>query len=102
MSKRLLGTAIFAVLLGAFFFALTLAVSGQTGSAGHASAAMSSSLGNKAQLQPNGIWEDVAPFPTVSVSPTPGTYPLRLKRAAAAAYPPNGKIYLMGGRHGTD
>src|SRR5262249_43191365 len=30
-------------------------------------------------------WVDVAPFPTVSVSPTPGTYPLKLKRAGAAA-----------------
>src|SRR6266511_4326935 len=46
-----------------------------------------------------GSWTDIAPFPTVTVSPTPGSYPLRLKRAGAAAYPPNGKIYLLGGRH---
>ena len=47
-------------------------------------------------------WVDIAPFPTVTVSPTPGTTSLRLKRAGAAAYPPNGKVYVLGGRHGTD
>src|SRR4051812_39416968 len=55
-----------------------------------------------APQQPQAVWTDIAPFPTVSVSPTPGTYPLRLKRAAAAAYPPNGNIYVLGGRHGVD
>ena len=52
--------------------------------------------------QPQAVWTDIAPFPTVSVSPTPGTYPLRLKRAAAAAYFPNNKVYVLGGRHGID
>ena len=49
-----------------------------------------------------GSWVDIAAYPTVTISPTPGSYPLRLKRAAAAAYPPNGKIYQFGGRHGVD
>jgi N-acetylneuraminic acid mutarotase len=52
--------------------------------------------------QPSGVWADIAAIPTVSITPTPGTYPLRLKRAAAAAYPPNGNIYVLGGRHGID
>src|SRR5687767_3335255 len=51
---------------------------------------------------PNGAWQDIAPFPSVSIPPTPGSIPLRLKRANAAAYPPNGKLYVLGGRAGTD
>jgi hypothetical protein len=47
-------------------------------------------------------WVDIAPFPTVTISPTPGNTPLKLKRAGAAAYPPNGKLYVLGGRHGID
>jgi len=47
----------------------------------------------------NGVWSDIATFPAATVSATPGTVPLRIKRAAAVAYPPNGKIYLLGGRH---
>src|SRR5690349_20142292 len=50
----------------------------------------------------NGVWQDIATLPNMVVSPTPGTNPLKLKRAAAAAYPPNGNIYLFGGRHGLD
>jgi N-acetylneuraminic acid mutarotase len=49
-----------------------------------------------------GTWQDIAPFPNVSIPPTPGTNPLRLKRANAAAYHPNGKLYVLGGRAGTD
>ena len=41
-------------------------------------------------------------FPAVVISPTPGSNPLRIKRAAAAAYFPNSNVYLLGGRHGTD
>ena len=52
--------------------------------------------------QAQGVWADIATFPAVALSPTPGTNPLRIKRAAAAAYPPNGKVYLLGGRHGVD
>src|SRR4051794_11077769 len=56
----------------------------------------------KAPNAPNGVWADIAPFPAVVVSPTPGSQPLKIKRAAAAAYFPNGNIYLLGGRHGMD
>src|SRR5690242_17916315 len=47
-------------------------------------------------------WVDIAPFPTVTQDFTPVASSLKLKRAGAAAYPPNGKLYVMGGRHGTD
>jgi hypothetical protein len=47
-------------------------------------------------------WQDIAPFPTVTIDFTPGPTSLKLKRASAAAYPPNGKVYLFGGRHGAD
>src|SRR5690348_1362787 len=53
-------------------------------------------------LTVNGSWSAIATFPAVTLSPTPGTQPLKIKRDAAVAYPPNGKIYVLGGRHGTD
>ena len=49
-----------------------------------------------------GAWAAIATFPAVVVSPTPIASPLQIKRAAAVAYPPNGNIYLLGGRHGVD
>src|SRR5262245_13130380 len=56
----------------------------------------------KGPKAPNGVWVDIATFPAVVVSPTPGTNPLKIKRGAAVAYPANGNIYLLGGRHGVD
>src|SRR5438045_1593129 len=50
----------------------------------------------------NGSWSAIATFPAVNLSPTPGTNPLKIKRAAAVAYPPNGNVYVLGGRHGVD
>src|SRR5215218_9987068 len=51
-------------------------------------------------------WADIQSFPTyqVDVSPTPppGSGVLKAKRVGAAAYPPNGKLYVLGGRHGAD
>src|SRR5690349_14331634 len=61
--------------------------------------------GNSTKLGPNtldGVWTDIATFPAATVSATPGTSPLKIKRAAAVAYPADGKIYLLGGRHGLD
>jgi hypothetical protein len=55
-----------------------------------------------AVARPVGSWSDIAPFPSVSIPPTPGAVPLRLKRANATAYFPNGKLYVLGGRAGTD
>src|SRR5205085_12447180 len=48
-------------------------------------------------------WVDIAAFPAVTYSPTPGAAsPAKLKRAGAAAYPANSKVYLLGGRNGVD
>src|SRR5690348_6717255 len=52
--------------------------------------------------QANGVWQDIATFPAAVVSPTPGSSPLKIKRAAAAGYFPNGKVYMFGGRQGLD
>jgi len=51
---------------------------------------------------PQAVWNDIATFPAVTVSPTPGLSPLRIARAAGVGYFPNGKVYLLGGRHGVD
>src|SRR5436305_1354338 len=103
MSKRLLGSVLFASL---FTLLLIVAAAVFAGSSTQvaAQAALQSPPSNASapNLAPNAVWADVAPFPTVTISPTPGSYPLKLKRAGAAAYPPNGKIYVMGGRHGVD
>ncbi|MDQ3928736.1 MAG: hypothetical protein M3328_06260, partial [Chloroflexota bacterium] len=53
-----------------------------------------------------GAWEIVAQLPNTRVHlPEPQAslvQPARLKRAGAVMYPPNGKIYLLGGRMGID
>ncbi len=60
--------------------------------------------GVKADI-PLGSWGDVVSFPTVTLAfhndPAP-TGPLLLKRAVAVGYPPNGKVYILGGKHRPD
>src|SRR5688500_15925450 len=104
MNRRIIGSVFmsgsFALLLGIFIFF--------SGSGDHARAAIrlpglatippdqSQAQGAPAKPQASalprvaGTWQDIAPFPNVSIPPTPGTDPLRLKRANAAAYPTNG------------
>ena len=98
-------------IIAAFIFTLCLLAGSIAFFAGSTQAAAPlASSGGKAVSGPNsaparpdtGAWVDIAPYPTISVSPTPGTYPMKLKRAGAAAYPPNGKVYQLGGRHGVD
>src|SRR5204862_7117942 len=67
----------------------------------HANAGANSGA-KAAQPAATGVWTDTAPCPTITLSPTPGSFPLRLKRAGAACYQPNGKCYVLGGRHGVD
>src|SRR5947209_5538160 len=101
MSKRLLGSLVLAststllLLVAAMVFASS---SNQTQAALAAAPSHVSAPG----LAPNSVWVDVAPFPTVTIDFTPTASSLKLKRAGAAAYPPNGKVYVMGGRHGAD
>ena len=103
MTGRLIGSAVgaAAVLLLALAALVTLAGPAPARAASPAGGTPVPVEGGSA-LRPAAGWVDIAPFPTVVVSPTPGTSPLRLKRAAAAAYFPNGLIYVLGGRHGVD
>jgi hypothetical protein len=65
-------------------------------------AAPAAQAAQKSERPAVGTWSDIAPFPTVTIEFTPAPTSLKLKRAGGAAYPPNGKVYLLGGRHGTD
>ncbi|MEO5951976.1 MAG: kelch repeat-containing protein, partial [Chloroflexia bacterium] len=56
-----------------------------------------------------GTWSDLPVFPNMQLNfgsgacqGSSGAVPLTLKRSSAVAYPPNGKVYLFGGRHRAD
>lgn len=53
-----------------------------------------------------GSWSNLPNFPAVDLgfpgNGAPSTGPLKLKRAVAVAYPHNGRIYILGGRHRPD
>jgi hypothetical protein len=54
---------------------------------------------------PLGTWGDVVSFPIVTLGfhgSESQTGPLYLKRAVAAGYPANGKVYILGGKHRPD
>ena len=57
---------------------------------------------------PSGVWSNLPALPTVTLGFGSGQYgdegntALKLKRASAVAYPPNGKVYILGGRHRAD
>ncbi len=110
MNKRLFGSLIIAgalalLLLGAsvlLFSGGSVEAQGQAAVAGDIAAAQSSGSRYSQPQARSGVWATVAPLPTISIPPTPGTYPLKLKRGGAAAYTPTGKVYVMGGRHGVD
>src|SRR5690242_14330163 len=100
MNKRIFGLIIFAGLLMAALVSASMLFLGTSTQAAITLAPINGATAPHAAT--GSMWMDVAPFPTVTISPTPGSYPLKLKRSCAAAYPSNGKIYLLGGRHGTD
>jgi plastocyanin len=105
MSKRFLGSVVFAFALTVLMFAATAVFFSKSTQAEIAGVALSGVQAPdlKAPVSaPDGAWSDIAPFPTATIDFTPTPALLRLKRAGAAAYPLNGKIYVMGGRHGTD
>ncbi len=114
MPKRIFGFAVSlaaVVLLAALAFASGSRPAAAQGAAaaqpvtGQAVAAVVAQATRVAAAQvhmPQAVWNDIATFPAAVVSPTPGLNPLRIARAAAAGYFPNGKIYLLGGRHGVD
>src|SRR5574338_877642 len=102
MNTRFAGSIVVGFSLSVLLFALVAVAAPSSTRAGAATAAAPDTRPAAAQ----GTWSDIAPFPTVSVSdfypcnpepctPTGVNVPARIKRAGAAAYPPNGKIYLM-------
>lgn len=101
MRKRLLYSLAVGILLPVAAFLLFMALSSNSASPDPSSMAVP---GNK-ERAPLGVWSDTANFPSVSLG-FPGdmaaTGPLRLKRAGAAYYPPNNRIYILGGRHRAD
>jgi hypothetical protein len=116
MTKRFVSSIVVGLSLSVLLFVATAIFSAGSTQAGPATAAQSAekAQGSKGSLdQAQGTWADVAPFPTISVTewypcnpqpctPTGVNTPARIKRAGATGYPPNGKLYLMGGRHGLD
>ncbi|MBF6612349.1 MAG: S-layer homology domain-containing protein [Chloroflexi bacterium] len=112
MTRRLFGSLILASALALVLLLISALSRGNNASAGPAYAAsgakaFSTALAQGKQGATNqqpqtGTWADIAPWPTVTIQATPGSYPLQLKRAGAAAYEPNGKVYVLGGRHGLD
>ncbi|HKP51599.1 MAG TPA: S-layer homology domain-containing protein [Chloroflexia bacterium] len=123
MSNRLFGSLVIAGVLGLSLLAASVLLAGgstlaqgqnQGGQGQSVIAAQGEGSGSnnrviqthapsaKSKGVADGVWATVAPLPSATLSPTPGTFPLKLKRGGAAAYPPNGKVYLMGGRHGVD
>ncbi|MEO6456848.1 MAG: kelch repeat-containing protein, partial [Chloroflexia bacterium] len=105
MTKRLFGSIFMASALALLLMVVSMLFFSPSTEAGQpttvgAAAAQSTQVAKIKQAA--GTWADVAPFPTVQIEFTPGTTPLKLKRAGAAAYSLNQKIYLLGGRHGTD
>lgn len=102
MYKRILGSVLFASLIMALLLAAATLFSGTSTQAAVPTApSIGVGVGAPDDVT-SGTWADTAPFPTVSISPTPGSYPMKLKRGCAAASPGNGKVYVAGGRHGTD
>jgi hypothetical protein len=108
MTRRFLNSIVVGLSLSVALFAAA-AIFGASGTqAGPATAAP-----DVPPAAAQGTWADIAPFPTISVTefypcdpepctPTGVNVPARIKRAGAAAYHPNGKLYLLGGRHGLD
>src|SRR5688500_13441670 len=104
MTKRLFGSIFMASALALLLMAASMLFFSSSTQAGHpttvSAAAQSTQAANIKQMA--GTWADIAPFPTVTIEFTPQPTSLKLKRAGASAYSLNQKLYVLGGRHGTD
>src|SRR5688500_12527107 len=104
MTKRLFGSIFMASALALLLMAASMLFFSSSTQAGHpttvSAAAQSTQVANIKQMA--GTWADIAPFPTVTIEFTPQPTSLKLKRAGASAYSLNQKLYVLGGRHGTD
>ena len=106
MSKRFLNLLILALVPMALVAGLAVYAVGQ-GAAGTRVARVASGQ----DFVPAGVWSNLPVFPSVVLNfggsssgciGTTASSPLKLKRALAVAYPANGKVYILGGRHRAD
>ena len=96
----------FALLLPVAIVAFLAVVWGNSPQTTQSAGANVASAVNDPGFVPQGVWSDLPNFPNTTMdfgsTGTGPSVPLQLKRASAAAYPPNGKIYIFGGRHRND
>src|SRR5215218_2992922 len=104
MSKRLVNLLMLLLIPVGVIASLTLFAANNAGSAQR-----TASVANGQSIVPQGTWSDLPVFPNMQLNfgsgacqGISGTSPLTLKRSSAVAYPPNGKVYLFGGRHRAD
>ncbi|MGA7730800.1 MAG: S-layer homology domain-containing protein [Chloroflexia bacterium] len=106
MSKRITNLIILFLIPVALIGGLTVFTANQG-----AQGTRVASVANGQSFVPAGTWSDLPVFPSVVLNfggsssgctGTGGSSPLKLKRALAVAYPPNGKVYILGGRHRAD
>ncbi len=116
MNRRFLGSILITACLSLLLFGAIFLFAGSNTQAGPAIGTIARAQGTAVSQgkgdSTDGTWSLIAPFPTISFAfpcgypspctPNPANVPARIKRAAAVEYPPNGKIYLLGGRHGLD
>ena len=106
MIKRIVYAVGVSLLLPAAIFLLIIAASGGLFGPQPPTGSQAATQEKVQPPAPQGTWSDVQNFPNVSIGFVAGdpefNSPLRLKRAGAAAYHPNGKIYILGGRHRID
>src|SRR5215203_5054150 len=103
MSKRLINIVAFLIIPVGRVALLAMFTSTGVGSP------RSASVVTTQAFSPSGTWSDLPVFPNMQLNwgsgacqGIAGTSPLTLKRSSAVAYPPNGKVYLFGGRHRAD
>src|SRR3954454_15591322 len=100
MSRRFLFTLMVTVLLPVTLITALIAVVPNNNQGKSVPKAVAGS-----NLVPTGTWSNLPNFATVLLNYSPNLNvpaPLKLRRAAAAAYPPNGKVYIIGARHRAD
>src|SRR5215204_1801714 len=106
MQRRFLGL-FFAALFFIVVLTAALASSGDGARASAPTARLTQSAHRNFRVQQpaaptDAPWVDIAPFPNVTIDCTPVAVPLKLKRAGATGYFPNGRLYVLGGRRGAD
>ncbi|MEO8287485.1 MAG: S-layer homology domain-containing protein [Chloroflexota bacterium] len=105
MTRRFLYSLVISVLIPVMLVTLLIVVTSSSSPGGNNGAQKESKVVSDPGYVPSGAWSDLPLLPTVSLgfgNQQAPNAPLKLKRAGAAAYPANGKIYILGGRHRAD